>query len=264
MNKWLKEYYPDIEDVLNINYILAGMPNELKGQVKTIVTNSYIIFLKEKIEVGRIRLDRIENISHTFVQGRSTSYRIKIGWINRNDIKQESLFQILLANSEERTIDTCNKLRNYIKPIKQLTDQDKKEEETLEHLHKEGIQKQRRLMRNGLIIVMGIIAAFIIFFYVDPFRWDRAVIKKNTTEIVRNSEWDASVSQVKNYLLSNLKDPDSYQPVEWSEVQKVNMPQWKYIVRHKYRAKNSFGGYIAENQMFYLDKEGVVVKVVSR
>jgi len=34
---------------------------------------------------------------------------------------------------------------------------------------------------------------------------------------------------------------------------------YKYWVRHKYRAKNSFGGYVIENKIFYLDEQGNVV-----
>lgn len=67
-----------------------------------------------------------------------------------------------------------------------------------------------------------------------------------------NSEWDGSVYPVKLYLKKNLKDPDSYEAIEWSKVQKTNEG---YMVRHKYRAKNSFGGYVIENKVFYLNKK---------
>ncbi len=81
-------------------------------------------------------------------------------------------------------------------------------------------------------------------------------------EIVSNSEWDGSVSQVKKYLKRNLKDPKSYESIEWSPVVKLDTDdlQHKFIVRHKYRAKNSYGGYVIENQMFYLDQNGYVLK----
>lgn len=79
--------------------------------------------------------------------------------------------------------------------------------------------------------------------------------------VVFNSEWDGSVAQVKNYLRNNLNDWDSYESVEWSEVQEVNLTTHKYIVRHKYRANNAYGGTILVNQIFYLDEEGNVVNV---
>ena len=75
---------------------------------------------------------------------------------------------------------------------------------------------------------------------------------------VENSSWDGSVSQVKKYLKSSLIDPDSYKSVEWGNVVKTNNG---YMVRHKYKAKNSFGGYVMENNVFYLDFSGNVTSV---
>lgn len=82
-----------------------------------------------------------------------------------------------------------------------------------------------------------------------------------TTEIVSNSAWDASVYQVKAYLKKNLKDPDSFEAIEWSPVAKTENG---YMVRCKYRAKNSYGGYIIENQIFILNKKGNVISVVKK
>jgi len=81
--------------------------------------------------------------------------------------------------------------------------------------------------------------------------------RKNIVK-VENSEWDNSVRQVKDYLKKNLKDPKSYESIEWSEVRKEKD---YFIVRHKYRAKNSFGGYVIENQIFYINKYGNVFNV---
>ena len=75
---------------------------------------------------------------------------------------------------------------------------------------------------------------------------------------VENSSWDGSVSQVKDYLKKNLKDPKSYESIEWSEVQRVGD---NYRVRHKYRAKNSYGGYMIENQIFTINKQGEIIDV---
>ncbi len=80
--------------------------------------------------------------------------------------------------------------------------------------------------------------------------------------VVSNSAWDGSVYQVERWLKGNLKDPDSFKAMEWSPVTEVPpgsaLPH-KFIVRCKYRAKNSFGGYVVEQKMFYLDSEGNVV-----
>lgn len=75
---------------------------------------------------------------------------------------------------------------------------------------------------------------------------------------VENSAWDGSVSQVKKYLRNTLKDPSSYKSIDWGNVVKTKNG---YMVRHKYRAKNSFGGYVVENNVFYLDISGNVINV---
>ncbi len=84
----------------------------------------------------------------------------------------------------------------------------------------------------------------------------------NSRQTVKNSVYDASVSQVEQYLKKNLNDPKSYESIEWSQVNKTddnNNSAYKYWVRHKYRAKNIFGGYVVSNQIFYLDKNGNVI-----
>lgn len=82
--------------------------------------------------------------------------------------------------------------------------------------------------------------------------------KPAESEKVENSPWDGSVFQVKQYLKQYLKDPKSYESLEWSQVQENGS---NYIVRHKYRAKNSFGGFVIENQVFTLNKNGEVISV---
>ena len=68
-----------------------------------------------------------------------------------------------------------------------------------------------------------------------------------------------SVQQVVSYLKKEyLIDPLSYQPIEWSPVQQVNDGYW---VRHQYRARNSFGGYVVMDQVFHLNMDGKVDRV---
>lgn len=86
---------------------------------------------------------------------------------------------------------------------------------------------------------------------------EEAIMAAGAVEIT-NSSYDASVSQVKDYLKKNLKDPKSYEGIEWS---KVKEEPDGYSVYHKYRAKNSLGGYVIEAQIFYLDYGGNVVRV---
>jgi len=78
--------------------------------------------------------------------------------------------------------------------------------------------------------------------------------------LLKNSAWDGSVHHVEQYLKKTLKDPDSYEGIEWSPVQKLS--NGSYSVRHKYRAKNSYGGYVIENQIFYYDASGNVTSVI--
>jgi len=75
---------------------------------------------------------------------------------------------------------------------------------------------------------------------------------------VQNSVWNGSVREVEKYLKSTLKDPDSYESIEWGSVVETSSG---YKVRHKYRAKNSLGGYIIENAIFNMDKDGNVLNV---
>lgn len=82
--------------------------------------------------------------------------------------------------------------------------------------------------------------------------------EKKVTYVVENSSWDASVCQVEQYLKKNLKDPKSYDSIEWSRVTKEND---NFRVRYKYRAKNSLGGYVLENQIFTLNSNGEVINV---
>jgi len=78
---------------------------------------------------------------------------------------------------------------------------------------------------------------------------------------VYNNGWDGSVRQVKDWLKDNLKDPGSFDAIEWSPVRKTD--NGGYVVRCKYRAKNSFGGYDIYNQIFTMDSEGNVLGYVD-
>jgi hypothetical protein len=88
--------------------------------------------------------------------------------------------------------------------------------------------------------------------------------------IVHNSEYDDSVYQVEEWLKKNLKDPKSLEIIDWGTVWETEMligdvysgqsiPVFTVTVR--YRAKNSFGGYVIENKRFTLNRSGVVIKV---
>lgn len=74
-----------------------------------------------------------------------------------------------------------------------------------------------------------------------------------------NSAWNAAVTPVCDFLRANLKDPDSVKYAEWSPVSLASYGGQKcWAVRCKYRAKNSFGGYVLSNQIFYIRNNQVV------
>lgn len=80
-------------------------------------------------------------------------------------------------------------------------------------------------------------------------------------ETVVNSEWDGSVWQAERYIKSRLKDPKSFEAIEWGQVALV--PGGTYQVRCLYRAKNSFGGYVVEQLLVDLDRDGNVTGAVE-
>lgn len=59
-----------------------------------------------------------------------------------------------------------------------------------------------------------------------------------------------------------LKDPDSYEGIEWGPSGKYD--DNTYYMWHKYRAKNSYGGYVIEEKMFLLDADGNVVEMFDK
>ena len=114
---------------------------------------------------------------------------------------------------------------------------------------------------------IGCAVAFVLFIFIainlmhNGGGGDSPSKPKSTQTIVGNSPWDSSVSQVKKYLKRNLKDPGSLDVIEWSPV--VKRSDGGYQVRCKYRAKNSLGGYVIENQIFIMDANGNVTSVTN-
>ncbi len=119
-------------------------------------------------------------------------------------------------------------------------------------------QQGYRLLK---LIIGGVVLIFIVSIFTrEPNKSNKTLQKNTTSEMVSNSAWDGSVYQVKSYLENVLKDPDSFEAIEWSTVQNVDTG---YMVRCKYRARNSYGGYVIENKIFILNKSGNVISVVD-
>jgi len=79
-----------------------------------------------------------------------------------------------------------------------------------------------------------------------------------------NSSWDASVDCVKEYLQETLDDPSSVEYVGWSAVYIENINGMKsWAVRVKYRAKNSFGAYILQDQVALIRDNKVQLMIAN-
>ncbi len=69
------------------------------------------------------------------------------------------------------------------------------------------------------------------------------------------SELDASVKIVKDYINNNAKDASSIEFLEWSKVTQFGE---NWIVRCKHKGTNSFGAIVTENNWFYIQNGKVV------
>ena len=110
----------------------------------------------------------------------------------------------------------------------------------------------RQVSKKNLILVC--VAAVIFFLAGILLCSDPGTSNDSATT---NRYRSAVIVGVKSYLRETLKDPSSYQEMEWSQI--GENPNGQLYVRHKYRAKNGLGGYVVEEKIFYLDKEGNVI-----
>jgi len=108
----------------------------------------------------------------------------------------------------------------------------------------------------ALIIVSLYAMVTVVFAPQDTKARQNVTTLESTRDAVQSSGWDSSVSQVKSWLKKELKEPGSLEFIDWSPVEKTD---YGYMVRTRYRAKNSFGGYVVENKLFRLSKSGVVI-----
>lgn len=95
----------------------------------------------------------------------------------------------------------------------------------------------------------------------DPSQKTASTSPSKKLETVMNSAWDGSVWQAEDYIKRRLKDPESFEAIEWGQV--VLVPGGTYQVRCLYRAKNSFGGFAIEQVLLELDRDGNVTNMVN-
>ena len=82
--------------------------------------------------------------------------------------------------------------------------------------------------------------------------------QESSRNIVYNSVLDGSVRQVKVWCDENLEDPESFEAFRWSIVKKTESG---FIVRCKYRLRNSVGEYVVSDKTFYCPK--TVVSLIT-
>ena len=118
-----------------------------------------------------------------------------------------------------------------------------------------GNNNDKPMPKGCQVIFFVLFAAFLalIFYMFNPFENSRT-----EQEAVTNSPIDGSVRSVEKYIKDNLKDPDSYTSVKWSEVQKEGNG---YVVAVEYKANNSFGAAVTNKEVYHLDNEGNVKSV---
>lgn len=105
-----------------------------------------------------------------------------------------------------------------------------------------------------IIVAVFIFFKFLVWIYDTNTKIHREA--RVVEEIVSNHKYDGEVWQVTSYLKRQLRDPDSYQSIKWYKASKESD---HYLVRHRYRAKNGFGGYMIEDKVFKLDDKGNVI-----
>ena len=66
---------------------------------------------------------------------------------------------------------------------------------------------------------------------------------------------------VLNYILSNMKDPNSYESVSWGPLQKTQEIDGEgggWNIKHRFRGTNSYGGVVTEEHIYIIHKDGWV------
>lgn len=86
----------------------------------------------------------------------------------------------------------------------------------------------------------------------------RCEAKFNGHAPVEASRWDGEVYQVRRYIESHMKDPDSFDAINWTRLVRGC---GSYTVGVTYRGKNSFGGYAVAQEIFTIDAAGMVTSV---
>lgn len=82
--------------------------------------------------------------------------------------------------------------------------------------------------------------------------------KAKKAKALQRKYYDA-IEDSMRYLKSSLRDPDSYESIEWSPL--VENDDGTYGLRHTYRARNGFGGMNVETKTFLFSSNGSIQAV---
>jgi tetratricopeptide (TPR) repeat protein len=198
--------------------------NQLQSQIKEIkITNKINKYLDQALSEADI--ENYEKAAEKINKARQLGYIERIDKVkNKLSSNIETVVEDYLSKASSSLEEwEIKKAKRYIESVKNLSPNHKE----LKDLETKMNEKQEIISQIG--------------------------------EKPKNSSWDASVRPVKRFLESNLKDPDSVEYIEWSPVHLTRVegqPLWR--VRAKYRAKNSFGGYVIEEKLFYMANGQVI------
>jgi RNA polymerase subunit RPABC4/transcription elongation factor Spt4 len=118
-------------------------------------------------------------------------------------------------------------------------------------------EKKQKAKQGCLIMFVGLIGVPILIIIVIIIVGSSSKTNSTPQEAVYSSSYDGSVRQVELWLKQHLNDPDSFKAIEWSPVAKAK--DGNFVVRVKYRAKNSFGAYVISQKLFVLNGNGTVI-----
>ncbi|MFT0280834.1 hypothetical protein [Bacteroides thetaiotaomicron] len=121
--------------------------------------------------------------------------------------------------------------------------------------------KERRQWKTVLIF-LAVLITFNIYLEYSTSSKDNNRIENYGSN--KGPSQTKAMAGVRVYLKRHyLKDPDSYEGISWEAFGTYNKDNNTYFALHKYRAKNSYGGYVVEEKLFVLDSDGNVIKVVD-
>lgn len=221
----------------------------------------YVQFLND-INQNQINFEAVSSVFLQTVGNKDTEFR-RLGFAKDT----ESNYYKLISHTDFSVDYTVQEIKKIFETIYQIKFSGYKIENDfvdipITQTNQSFSTTKSQSQNYGCLVI--IIIAVVIGIYSAISR-DTGNSSNDNSEVVSNSAYDASVYQVERYLKNEyLKDPNSYQGIVWGKVQKdFNNSLYKYYFRHKYRAKNSFGGYVVEEKIFYLDQSGNVVSVTD-